>query len=483
MTTSPSTTPSTTSDRHRRRIRSQALTVAGAAALLAGMLPAGLTAGAVGAAAATGCRLVELATPAGSPWGTVVDIERIDRRPVYFGTYDRMRRDGEWHPQAAVWRGLRGRPVPVGPRGTDGTVALEMTRNGLVHGSSEDWEEGTTRFWVQDLDSGRLRWWRTDLDGEPSEGAYIRRVNSRGEATGGITPAGSEHEQAVGIRSPGARPFALRVPRRAVASAALGINDRGDRAGFWAEVTPETDPVALFRPSVWDRDGRRHRLATPGLDAEPRAINNRRQLAGSAWIGSIEDGHLEGAYWSSYDRAHAVGLLPGGGMSQLFGLDGGGRALGWADSPGDPEDPMTDPHSGTFVHNVFWAPGMVEGTLRVLPSLHAVRTGETDWTRWHATHAAHAGHARLDQVGAGTHAGFADDGTPVGAPTVFVNASQCGVTVDTSHPDQVDELSAPARRTAGAQGTADPTGGLGALVASTRCSPAAHSAGHRECRP
>ena len=457
--------------------------MAGAGALLAGLLPAGLTAGAAGAAAATGCRLVELETPAGSPWGTVVDIERIERRPVYFGTYDRMRRDGEWHPQAAVWRGLRGRPVPVGPQGTDGTVALEMTRNGLVHGSSEDWERGATRYWVQDLASGRLRWWRTDLEGEPSDGAYIRRVNTRGEATGAITPAGSESERAVGIRSPGERPFALRVPRRAAGSAALGINNRGDRAGFWAEVTEETDPVALFRPSVWDRDGRRRQLATPGLDAEPRAINDRRQLAGAAWVGSIEDGHLEGAYWSSYDQAHAVGLLRDGGVSQLFGLDGRGRAVGWADSPGDPEDPMTDPYSGTFVHNVFWAPGMAEGTLQVLPSLHAVRTDETDWTRWHATHAAHASHGRLDQVGAGTHTGFADDGTPVGAPTVFVNASQCGVTVDTSHTGTVDELSAPARRATGHPGAADPAGGLGAVVPSTRCGSVAFAAGNPGCRP
>ena len=82
-------------------------------------------------------------------------------------------------------------PVKVGPRGTDGTVALEMTRNGLVHGRSEDWEREATRYWVQDLATGGLRWWRTRLD-EPADGAYIRRVNTPGAATGAVTPAGSE---------------------------------------------------------------------------------------------------------------------------------------------------------------------------------------------------------------------------------------------------------------------------------------------------
>lgn len=408
------------------------LALAAAAGLVTGVVPAVLAAGAGGAAGATGCRLVELQTATGTPWGTVTDIERVERRPVYFGTVDRMRKDGEWHPQAVVWRGLVGRPIPVGPRGTDGTIALELTRNGLVHGSSEDWEEGTSRFWLQNLRTGVLRWWRTDLDGRVVDDAFIRRVNSHGEATGGITPPGHEHEVAVGIESPGSRPFALRVPKRAVGSAALGINDRGDRSGFWAEVTPETDPIAIFRPSVWDRDGRRHPVVSPGLDAEPRVINDRRQMAGAAWVGSIEEGRVEGAYWSSFDEAHTVGVLPGGGMSHLFGIDGRGRAVGWADSPGDPEDPMTDPMYGTYVHNVFWSPGMDEGTLRVLPSLYAVRTGQTDWADWHTMHAAHASHALLDQVGAGTHAGFTDDGSPVGAPTVFVNASQCGVTVASS---------------------------------------------------
>jgi hypothetical protein len=436
MHTSPTTCP----DLRRSKLLHRVVLLAGAGGLLGALLPAAPTAGVVGADGAADCRLVQLQTPAGVPWGTVADIERVQRRAVYFGTHDRMGTDGEWHPQAVVWRGLRSRPTRVGPRGTDGTIALELTRNGLVHGISEDWDRERSRFWVQDLDTGALQWWRTDLDGRRSDSAYIRRVNRHGEATGAISPRGSGTEWAIGLRSPRSAPFKLRLPGRAVGSAALGLNDRGDRAGYWMEVPQETDPVPLLRPAVWDREGRRHSVAVPGLEAEPRAINDRRQMAGAAWVGSLEEGHIEGAFWASPEEGTAVGLLPGGDRSQFFGLDRHGRAVGWADSPADPADPMADPFSGTYYHNVVRSPGMPEGTLRVLPSLHGVRTGETDWRGWHSTHAAHASHAGLDQVGAGTHAGFAEDGTPIGAPTVFLNASQCGVAVPTSH-DTVGEAS------------------------------------------
>ena len=76
---------------------------------------------------------------------------------------------------------------------------------------------------------------------------------------------------------------------------------------------------------------------------------------------------------------------------------------------------------------------MGAGRVRVLPSLYAVRTGEKNWRQWHATHIAHASHARLDQIGGGSHVGFDADGEPIGAPTVFLNASTCGVVVRTTH--------------------------------------------------
>ena len=101
--------------------------------------------------------------------------------------------------------------------------------------------------------------------------------------------------------------------------------------------------------------------------------------------------------------------------------------------------------------------------MRVLPTLHSVSTGEPDWREWHTTHAAHASNDALDQIGAGTHAGFAEDGTPIGAPTVFVNASQCGVDVETTHEAFWDDASG-ARRAPGSHRTGRESMGWGADV-------------------
>ena len=75
---------------------------------------------------------------------------------------------------------------------------------------------------------------------------------------------------------------------------------------------------------------------------------------------------------------------------------------------------------------------MQAGQVRVLPSLYAVDEGIEDWQQWAAVHAAHAVNSGLDQVGAGTHVGFSDEGRLLGAPTVYLNASTCGEVVDTT---------------------------------------------------
>lgn len=408
-------------------------TVAGllAAGTAVGAGPTGTAAAAAGAGG-TECRLVQLKAPEGSPWGTVVEIETVDGKPLYYGTVDRFDKQGDLVTRAVVWRGLRAKPRVVGPRGWPVTGAYDLTRTGLVNGFAEDPEAGTGRNWVQDLRTGRLRWYRGTLAGKPADHSWVRRVNDRGAAVGTVTQDGGETTTAVGYRSRSVRPFRLPAPRRAAWSEASGIDDRGRRVGFWAEWKELWgEEVPLFRPTLWDRKGRRTTLAVPGLDAAPRVVNNRGQVAGDGWMGDA-NGHPEAVYWPSYDRARALGLLPGGGSSSVFGLDRGGRAVGGGDRY-DPSSPHAFPGDGTVAHSWFWTPALGEGRVRVLPSLYSVRTGETDWREFHATHVAHASHAASDQIGAGTHVGFDSDGFPIGAPTVFVNASRCGTTVDTTH--------------------------------------------------
>ncbi len=145
--------------------------------------------------------------------------------------------------------------------------------------------------------------------------------------------------------------------------------------------------VTFFETSDTFDAGAPRRLRMPGIEGQPRVVNDARNVAGALWMGDTRSGHVEAGFWPSYDSmAVGLGLLPDGCWSEDLGV----------------------------------------GRVRVLPSLYD-QAG--DWHDWHATHAAHAPHAGLDQIGAGTHSGF-EDGLPVGAPTVFKNASTCGVVVD-----------------------------------------------------
>lgn len=386
-----------------------------------------------GTASAERCRLVRLATPQGSPWGTVVDIDRVDGKPTYYGSLDKVRSDGTIVGRAAVWSGLEAKPRYVGPRGWPITTAFDLTRSGLVNGMSEDPETGKLRFWVQDLATGRLRFLSTSLEGVAAQDAWVRRINDEGRLVGALQPRNRENPVAVGYRSAVARPVALPVPRRARGAEASGINERGDRSGFWAEPSKVGgEVVPLFRPTVWRAGGGRVQLPTPGLDASARVVNDRRQAGGFGWWGDLAGGHNEAVAWPSYDRAVALGLLPGGGSSGIYGMDRGGRLVGGGDRF-DPESPLAHPEEGIVQHSFFWKRWMGPGRVRVLPSLHAVRTGEKNWREWHATHIAHASHHGLDEIGGGTHTGFDAKGEPIGAPTVFRNASRCGVLVRTTH--------------------------------------------------
>lgn len=409
-------------------------------------------------ASAAGCELVQLATPEPG-WGTVVDIEVVAGQvaghdlgggtTVYYGSYDARDDDGGTHQRSVIWLGLAGEPIDVGP-GLDQDTAFELTASGLVNGASWDAAAGQERSWVRDLRTWQLTWVDAGAGRAGREQGIARRLNEHGALTGstshgqGLARAG----RATAWDAPGA-PRRL-LPSEGRDAQAFGINDAGDRAGFVAKDHLRSDGRwTVFEPTLWRADGTVRTLAKAGIDAQPRTLDEGGRMSGSTWWGwDPQAGHVEAAYWPSADEVVGLGVLEDGAWSESFGMGDGGAVVGRMERFDD--GPLSSPW-GTVEHNFLWRLDVEgEGRVRVLPSLYS--QGEGEWQSWFGTHAAHAAHVGLDQVGAGTHAGFDDDGMPVGAPTVFVNASTCGQLVATTHGAAQEEPLTAAQARAADQG-------------------------------
>ncbi|WP_438853729.1 hypothetical protein [Agromyces sp. M3QZ16-3] len=381
-----------------------------------------------------GCRLVELPLPEGGYDGGVMDIEVVDGETVYYGSYHVRDESGEEHQRVALWRGLEGGPEPVDPGfGAWSDIAFELTESGLISGVSEDADRGNPKPWVIDLATGAVALIDTTR-GSAGDGSemWVRRINDAGAVVGSDAPGvGSKGN----MRAYGWEHFtgdAVRLDASSFASQGWGINNLGDRSGFMAKgKQPKYPHWTDYNPVVWHADGSTTPLPRVGIDAVARMVKDDRTAAGDGWWGwSIDTGHVEPVFWPSYDEVVGLGVLDGGGWGRVFGMDEGGWLVGAVDRWTE-ETPVTPfgftDHAFLYIHGT-----TAPGHLRILPSLHAVETGESDWREWHGS-AVHAVNAGLDQAASGSHSGFADDGTPTWGATVWVNASQCGVEVETTH--------------------------------------------------
>ena len=406
----------------------------GVGAAAVALAACGLGLPAAQAAPGGGCQLVRLPTPAGSSWGTVTDVEVVDGTTVYYGSYEERDAWGGTHSRAVVWRGLRAAPEQVGP-GLDQDIAFSLTASGLVNGTSVDAATGRERPWVRDLRTGRLQW----VDTGGAAWALARGMNDAGALAGTATRGTGEAraDDAVAWDTPASAPRALAAGGRF--AQAPGINNRGQRSGMVLQHHLQGDGRWLVAdPTVWEQDGTRRTVARVGIDAFARFLTDSGRMAGVTWWGfDPRAGHFEAAYWRSATEPVGLGVLHEGGSSEAFGLDDAGSVVGRLERPAAGH-PLATPW-GTVEHSFLWQ-GQRDA-VRVLPSLHGVARGQRDWRDWLSTHAAHAVHTGLDQVGAGTHAGTASDGSPLGAPTVFLNASRCGVLVPTTHtPGTAEDL-------------------------------------------
>ncbi|SOC53748.1 hypothetical protein [Ornithinimicrobium cerasi] len=375
-----------------------------------------------------GCEVRVMAWPGGVDDGTVMDIEVVPGLgTVYYGSYLVDDPDRGMARRAVVWYGLDAQPVRVGPAGTAYDIALELTPSGKINGQSVVDETGRERAWVQDLRTGKVTWVDTPED---ASGIYVRRINDRGEAAG--TVFGEENAKDAVVWWPRVdRPGrVLPAPGKFGYAMGWGINNFRDVVGFFDHYVEQYDAIVTYGVT-WDRHGSPTLLASnPGNDGDsfPRVINNAGQAAGGAWYGDFFEGHFEAARWPSPDVIEPLGLLPGGGYSEVYGQSEGGWTVGLADHF-DPDSPGALPW-GAVDHSVLWTDDL--GAARVLPSPYAVEQGQDDWRDWFGG-AAHGVNTGLDQVGTSSHDAWRDDGTIRFAPTVYVNASQCGELVPTSH--------------------------------------------------
>lgn len=402
-----------------------------AAAGLAGAVAApALTLSATPASAdPTPCRLVELRQPAGAYDGGVMDIEVVDGQAVYYGnTFERDRR-GVDHQRALAWRGLAAPPVRVGPAGFDEDIAFELTESGLVNGQSVDWETGTEVAWVQDIDTMQL----TLLDTGAGHGPmWMRRINDRGAVAGMIARDADEPwTDAVGFDSPTSAMELLPGSAEAADAVAGGINNRGQRTGYLSTRPMGDSGWYWFDPVVWEADGTVTPLAVPGaLDGAPRAIKDDGSVSGSVLFGtSVEQAHIEPAYWPDPTTLVTLGVLPGGDFGDVYGMDEGGWLVGRYARAVKRNDRLGE--RGVMGHAFLWTPAVGNGRVRLLPSLYATAKRDVDWRHWHGT-AVHAVNAGLNQAGSGSHVEFRH-GRPITAPTVWVNADRCGREVTTTH--------------------------------------------------
>lgn len=411
----------------------------------AGLLATALAGGTVVAVAAgsaalpaggpdSGCRLVELPSPAGGYDAGVTDMEVVDGEAVYYGRYHVRDAEGNEHQRAVLWHGLDGDPEPVDPGfGAWSDIAFELTPTGLVNGVSEGAGMADPIPWVMDLATGAV----TVVDTQPGEatdrsGMWVRRVNDHGAVVGSdASGTGSARNgRAYGWDHYSAAPE--RLEANSFASEGWGINNHGDRSGFVAKgKQPGYPHWTDWNPVVWKRDGEVVGLPRVGIDAVARLLGDDGTASGDGWWGwSVERGHAEPVFWPSYDEVVGLGVLDGGGWGRAFGMDEGGWVVGAVDRM-TAETPLTPygftDHGFLYVHGV-----TTPGHLRLLPSLHGASEGVDDWREWHVA-AVHAVHAGLDQAGSASHSGELDDGTPSWGATVWVNASQCGVEVPTTH--------------------------------------------------
>lgn len=384
-----------------------------------------------GAPTGDACQVVPLKTPEGAPWGTVMDIEVVAGQTVYYGSIDVLEQ-GEPHQRAALWRGLGAEPEFIDTGGFDADIALELTSSGLANGQSEDWSTGRAVAWVYDIGTGDLTFVDTGRGQPEGDYPWVRRINEQG-AMAGVTPRGvgkGMRPQAVGWQHFSGSPVRLTAPGEG--SEALGINDLGERAGLRAQTRIFNGEWVVFDPVMWDAQGRMRPVAKLGLDGVVRGITEARQMAGFSFMGpDLDVGFVQATYWASPDEVVGLGVLDGGGWSDAFGIDDSGWVVGGMDRFVAAGDPLGD--SGPVVnHNFLWTPDMQPGKVRILPSPYTVDKGIQDWQQWAALHAAHAVNSEIDQVGAGAHVGFSDEGRLLSAPTVYLHASTCGEVVDTT---------------------------------------------------
>lgn len=404
------------------------------------------------AAPAGGCRVVRLAEPAWGYDGSVMDIEVVDGVTTYYGSTHDRDKNGVEHQRALVWRGLDSRPVRVGPPGYDEDIAYELTASGLINGESTEFATGRSVHWVQDLDTMAITVFDTDSGprGADHGTARIRRINDRGEAAGLVVRDDSEPwTDAVAFDSPDS-PMELLPGSGAAADAiAMGINDHGQRVGYLSTRPIPEDPAWYWLdPVIWEPDGSVTPMAVAGLDAVPRAIKNDGSASGSGLYGAdLATAHVEPVYWPDPSTAVGLGVLPGGGWGDVFGMDEGGWLVGAMDRGTKRRDRLARDRSGVMTHAFLRTPETTEGTVRILPSLYALAKGEDDWRRWAGT-AVHAVNRDVRQAASGSHVEFRY-GRPVGAPTVWLEADRCGEEVATTHhPFDVAGSSTSARATA-----------------------------------
>ena len=393
---------------------------------------------ALGAPTTGGCRLVELPPPPGGFDAGVMDIEVVDGVPTYYGNYQVVE-DGVQTQRAVIWRGLNGAPEPIETGlGKDADIAFELTSTGLVNGSSEDRDGRNAVHWVLDIRTMRL----TVVDGPPSRAtdstALVRRVNDSGALVGsdihGVGDGGGHRNGYSAIAWASATAAPVRLPATGSSSVGEGINAHGDRTGYIAKSKlPGVPHWSSYDPTLWRADGTVTTMARLGYDAIPWEVKDDLSAGGEGfWGWDVGSGHMEAVYWPSPDTAVGLGVIDGGGYSRIFGLDEGGWAVGMADEFAEDD---TDPYAwpGTYRRSFLYVSGQTApGHLRVLPTLWSEANGVDDWHQWHGS-AVHGVNAELDQAASASDTGLSADGVATYGATVYVNASQCGVEVATTH--------------------------------------------------
>lgn len=395
-----------------------------AAAALAGALLAGAPAATAGVEV---CEVVTMQHPANAQYGTVMDIEQVPGLgTVYYGSFELVEEDGSWGRHPVVWYGLDAEPVLVGPAGMVDGVAFELTPTGLINGQGFD-ASGRERAWVQSLRSGRITW----VEAEPeAAGIGVRRINDRGDAVGTVWLSDLEAEARVWsphVDRPGAS-----LPNDSTFPYAEGWDITNDLrvAGATSLELPELEAVVPWG-AIWSRRGEiAHVASNPGVQADTyvRLMDEGGEAAGVAWFGDWSGGHYEAARWPSPSTIESLGLLPGGGFSGVYGQSEGGWVVGVADRF-DPESPAAS-EEGSVDHSVLWTDA--SDVALVLPSPYALEHGQGDWRHWFGG-AAHGVNSTLDQVGSTSHTGWHGDGSLRLDPVVYVNASECGAAVPTTH--------------------------------------------------